>query len=298
LAFRGREASGREFDLVSDGSWKGTIDEFDHWEEPTFDDSTWPDVSVRGRMGDPPWGLELTQNIAEPTEPRRPLSIDLASPYLECFSETPDLVYDVKPEQARRIGWYRFKAPPGLREITLPTNAQAQVWVDGLPAEVLKVKAIAAVRPQGVSQVAIRLEMEPGAYAGAAFSVPIGLVFEGGTIQPGPWSDYALPTFSGIGVYQQKMAFTARELDYQTILDLGEVLVAAEVLVNGKSAGVRLARPFRFQLTDLIRAGQNTIEVRVANTIAPHYTTIPSLNTGPTSSGLLGPVKLYFRANQ
>jgi len=70
------------------------------------------------------------------------------------------------------------------------------------------------------------------------------------------------------------------------------VLVAAELLVNGESAGVRVARPFKFELTDLLRKGANMIEVRVANTIAPHYTTIPSTHLGPTESGLMGPVRI------
>ena len=77
------------------------------------------------------------------------------------------------------------------------------------------------------------------------------------------------------------------------MLDLGQVLVAAEVLVNGESAGVRIARPFTFDLTGRLKPGENTLEVRVANTIAPHYDTIPSDAQGPVDSGLIGPVALY-----
>jgi len=82
------------------------------------------------------------------------------------------------------------------------------------------------------------------------------------------------------------------EPDGKTWFDLGQVLVAAEVLVNGVNAGVRVARPFKFDISELIHDGANTIEVRVANTIAPHYTTIPAQNLGPTDSGLIGPVRL------
>lgn len=103
----------------------------------------------------------------------------------------------------------------------------------------------------------------------------------------------ALPTYSGLGVYTQTLTLSAADLSAPLTLDLGQVLVAAEVFVNGKSAGVRLARPFTFDLFGLLRAGDNTLEVRVANTIAPHYTTIPSLAQGPTESGLIGPVSLY-----
>ena len=87
------------------------------------------------------------------------------------------------------------------------------------------------------------------------------------------------------------------DLNGRLTLDLGQVLVAAEVLVNGESVGVRLARPFSFDLTDKIREGENTLSVRIANTIAPHYQTIPAQNLGPVESGLIGPVRLTRSSN-
>ena len=41
---------------------------------------------------------------------------------------------------------------------------------------------------------------EDGEYAGAVFENPIKLMVEGGTIQTGLWNDFALSTYSGIGV--------------------------------------------------------------------------------------------------
>jgi len=292
LALRTRDAGGREMDLVSDGAWKGATDEVDRWEAPDFNDSAWPGVTVCGRMGDPPWGREVIDNVGAVTEPRRPLSIHLDSPYLECFDEVADVVYDVKWSEDPRVGWYRFDVPPGLKELDLRTKANARVWVDGVEAEVREWVAQIASVPAGVAKVAVRVEMKPGAYAGAAFPLPIGLTLAGGKIQTGLWSEYALPTYSGIGVYSQRLSFSAAELERRVRLDLGQVLVAAEVRVNGRTAGVRLARPFEFDLKDLLQEGVNSIEVRVANTIAPHYTTIPAMNLGPTDSGLIGPVSL------
>ena len=292
LAMKMRYADEREIGFVTDGSWKGTNEDLDNWEQPGFDDAHWPPVTVAGKMGDAPWGMEVVKNLGLVTEPKRPLSIDLDSPYLVCFEEVPDIAYDIKPKENQRIGWYRFDAPPGLSVLTLNTTAQAQVWVNGSEAKVRHGKAHIATAPAGVSKVAIRLKMNPGAYAGAAFSKPIGLTLKGGKMKPGLWADYALPTYSGIGVYSQTITMSADELKKRTWLDLGQVLVAAEVLVNGKSAGTRLARPFKYELTKFLQEGGNTIEVRVANTIAPHYTTVPAMNLGPTDSGLLGPVIL------
>ena len=292
-ALKMRFADGSEAGFVTDGSWKGADEGVDGWELPGFDDSGWAAAAVRGVMGDAPWGLEVVNNVGVVTEPKRPLSVELKSPYLVCFEEGPPVTCDVKPEDAPRIGWYRFQAPPGLKALVLPANAEAKVWVNGTAAEVGEGRAVVTLPPRDVSTVAVRLEMQPGAYAGAAFEKPLGLKLEGGVIRPGLWSDYALPTYGGIGVYTQVITLDGAAAGKRTWLDLGHVLVAAEVFVNGEPAGVRVAQPFKFDVTGLLRDGENTIEVRVANTIAPHYTTIPAQNLGPTDSGLVGPVSLY-----
>jgi len=289
-------ADGTSVDIVSDHGWKRSVREVAGWETIDFDDSTWKPVEVFGPVGIKPWGTAPVDNLGAARAPRRQLAVNMPSPYLTCFDEVPDIEYDVKPPQQRWFGWYRFLAPPGLCALNLHTTAPARVWVDGKPVVVARGVARIARVPVHVSRVAIRLEMQPGAYGGAAFPVPIALELDGGMIEPGPWSDYAVPTYAGIGVYRQTVKMTAEESTRPTELDLGAVLVAAEVLVNGKSAGVRLARPFTFDLTGMAHAGDNTLEVRVANTIAPHYTvTNQSHDLGPTESGLLGPVVLRQR---
>jgi hypothetical protein len=284
--------NGTESGMVTDGTWKGSMEDATGWESPGFDDRTWALATVAGTMGDKPWGSQVVENVDFVTEPDRPLSIKLSSPYLTCFDEVPDIVYDVKPQDAARVGWYRFDAPPGLKSLSLPTEAEVEVWVNGTPAKVQNGVATVAEPPAHVSTVALRLKMKPGAYGGAAFTAPIGLKLEGGQIKPGLWSDFALPTYSGIGVYTQALMLDEADVGGHFTLDLGQVLVAAEVFVNGESVGVRLARPFSFDLTDKVRKGENTISVHVANTIAPHYQTIPAQNLGPVESGLIGPVRL------
>ena len=85
-------------------------------------------------------------------------------------------------------------------------------------------------------------------------------------------------------------------------LNLGEVCYVAEVLVNGKTVGKRIWMPYIFTITDYLRPGENTIEVRVKvsdyNAKArqgregnPNYETLA--NGGRIANGLLGPVQIF-----
>ena len=76
------------------------------------------------------------------------------------------------------------------------------------------------------------------------------------------------------------------------MIDLGEVVSSAELLINGKSAGVRVSPPWTFDVTPFARSGENKIEVLIYNTIANNYTTVPTMYLGSIKSGLIGPVKL------
>lgn len=292
-ALQGTLPDGTSIHLLSDGSWRCSERESTDWQTPDFDDSDWGAVRVLGPMGIEPYGTEPLDNVGAVTEPRRRLAIELPSPYLTCFEEVPEVIYDVFAPTTTPVGWYRFEAPPGLHRLRLGTDAAARVWVDGREVAVRDGIAEVAEPPRGKSCVAIQMPLRRGAYGGAAFPDPIGVELRDGTIQQGRWSDFALETYAGIGVYRQTVTLTEEEARRTTELDLGEVLASAELLVNGHVAGVRLASPFRFDITRWIRAGDNQLEVRVANTLAPHYLeTNQAHDLGPTDSGLLGPVTL------
>jgi hypothetical protein len=71
----------------------------------------------------------------------------------------------------------------------------------------------------------------------------------------------------------------------QMILDLGKVHDMAEVWINGKSAGKRLWKPYRYDLASLVKEGTNTLRIRVGNQVDNYF-------ANPVASGLLGPVKI------
>jgi len=57
-----------------------------------------------------------------------------------------------------------------------------------------------------------------------------------------------------------------------------------------------MAKPFCFDITQLVKEGENQIQVKVVNTLANHMSTYPTnyVYEGQTVSGLLGPVKIQF----
>lgn len=50
-------------------------------------------------------------------------------------------------------------------------------------------------------------------------------------------------------------------------LDLGNVYETAEVFVNDQSAGVRICKPYRFDLSGLLKKGNNKLRIEVTNTL-------------------------------
>ncbi len=124
------------------------------------------------------------------------------------------------------------------------------------------------------------------------------------------WTESADPGvkyFSGMATYTKSVQASAAWLKpgAEIWLDLGDVKDIAEVAVNGKPVAAAWRTPFRVNLTGALKAGANTIEVKVANVWvnriigdqqpgAQKITTVQSYRADSPllPSGLLGPVKL------
>ena len=84
-------------------------------------------------------------------------------------------------------------------------------------------------------------------------------------------------------------------------LDLGRVRGTAEVIINGTPTGIRLWRPYKFDVTGSLKPGSNSISVRIFNTLGPHYATgMPTrfINEEQVESGLFGPTRLCFEGSR
>nr|MCU0247922.1 hypothetical protein [Bryobacter sp.] len=80
--------------------------------------------------------------------------------------------------------------------------------------------------------------------------------------------DPATRHFSGTGIYRGSFAWAGAPGLVR--LDLGVVGCVAEVLINGKPAGTRILRPYRFDVSKLLVRGRNRIEIRVTNLLIHH----------------------------
>jgi hypothetical protein len=214
---------------------------------------------------------------------------------------TPGLLpFDTRPGAAHPAGWYRFVAPPGLRAMTIIARGKVQAWADGASVPVVSgrervdgARELRAALPQVAVRpvvVALRIEQERGAYAGAALPEPIRLDCAPGEIELGDWSgNDGLSNYSGGAWYRKRVDLPRSG---KVTLDLGKVASSAEIHVNGVRVGTRLAPPWRLDISKWTKVGENQIEVLVYSALANHYGTIPTRYRGSPVSGLLGPVTL------
>jgi len=122
--------------------------------------------------------------------------------------------------------------------------------------------------------------------------------------------------FAGTAIYHGQFRLSKSPRG-DVSLDLGQVDDVASVIVNGKTAGIVYETPFRVEVTGLVHAGENEIEIKVANraenAIAPviaawkgpgkwpgyffvnrSYKTYAPDDAEVHPSGLLGPVRLQL----
>ena len=108
--------------------------------------------------------------------------------------------------------------------------------------------------------------------------------------------------FAGDVVYRTR--FTVEELPARPVLNLGRVAGIAEVALNGRPCGVRWCGRRLYDLTGLLHAGENTLEVKVTTTLGNYMRTLTDNPTAQKwtagrktqpeqSMGLIGPVTLY-----
>jgi hypothetical protein len=128
------------------------------------------------------------------------------------------------------------------------------------------------------------------------------------------WSksaDEQIKYYSGTAVYSSTFNVDAIPEEGEVYMNLGNVSVMAEVKLNGKDVGGVWMAPYRLNVAGLLKQGENTLEIEVANLwrnrmirdkMLPEserytWTVVDDIKEGeaPHSSGLLGPLTIEIQ---
>ena len=296
----------------TDSTWLSARDEAKGWQDIAFNDSGWVKAGKISSFPESLWAKhpigppKLDETDAGSSQPQfKPSEL-----VMRWYNKDDVLKFDTRPGEKQPIGWYRFVSPPGLKGLTITARGRVTVWIDGKEVRAkignaehagdasehaLTYRAEIEKPSAGPVHVALRIEQARGCYGGATLPEPILLDCGIGQISPGDWATIdGLASYSGGAWYRKTCALTQEQAAGRVTIDLGSVAASAEVRVNGKLAGVKVSPPWSVDVTGLVRSGANKIEVLVYNTLANHYSTVPTMYRGSPVSGLLGPVRVTF----
>lgn len=108
------------------------------------------------------------------------------------------------------------------------------------------------------------------------------------------------PQFSGFVRYKSRFTLPGPG---RLLLEITDAAEGVEVFINGQSAGIQIVPVYRYDLTDLVKAGENELVIEVATTLERQW--YESVKDDPLvkqrgiippacGSGITGEVHLYF----
>jgi hypothetical protein len=106
------------------------------------------------------------------------------------------------------------------------------------------------------------------------------------SLQPAPWTSQGYPFYAGRAVYRRRVEVPSDFSGKRLFLEPEMSDDVLEVLVNRKPAGVRLWEPYQIEISSLMGAGENILELRLANTL------VNLLEGVPRPSGVKGPPRI------
>jgi hypothetical protein len=224
------------------------------------------------------------------------------------------VAFELGPLESRVVAF----AANGRSPVTSDTDLDLETAREGWQARVFENRSYYIQRPRGREEIIVSGIPEP------AVVVPRWrLQFEDSSIAPvsldelKPWTEIpGARFFSGRGVYEAEFPFATKlPADVGVVLDLGGVRETAEVWINDAAAGAAWMRPYRFDITRLVRLGSNRLRIAVTNLLINRVLGMGPIDYSavyerygrrfppgeewekvrePFPAGLLGPVWLVF----
>ncbi|MDO4551694.1 MAG: glycosyl hydrolase [Planctomycetia bacterium] len=304
--------------VVTDKSWKssGNQKEPSPWTSIKFDDSQWNPAKEISHFTDSLWAKHpsgpptFLPTFQDPSETALNLNADIhetTGSLAMRWNEQENVLKGLKPGIFKydilggktTTGIYEFQVAPGttglefsLRDGILPTKC----ILDGQEIPVTKTPLLFPSVAESGGTVLLEIPQKPGLYAGEMIPEPISFITKTGKTKLGDWTQTpGLECYSGGIIFRKKINVDKDFLTQKMTpiyLKADGINSSAEVRINGATAGIRIKSPWRWEITGLLKEGENTVEIEVYNTLSPHFLTIPTRFRGKTTSGILGNVRI------
>jgi len=203
------------------------------------------------------------------------------------------LPFDVQKASAASAGmrWYRTEVPPGVTAVAPPA-------LEG-PYRLMLNEV--ELKPSGGAPIDIRQMLRPDknvlvivARKEDRLSTPVEFVSGATPFALQAWTKTPLANFSGTAIYEKSFTLPEAYRGKKLVLDLGRVSSVAEVEVNGRQAGTLVWSPYKLDIAEFVRPGENHLKIRLTNTEANARAVGPShrIMANIDVCGLEGPVEV------
>ncbi len=161
--------------------------------------------------------------------------------------------------------WYRIEVPPGCVAIVPPVfHGSYRMLLNGhevLASGNQPIDLRQGLRGEKNSLVIVARTDDP-------LTSPVQFVTGATPFSLKPWTQTGLANFSGTAIYTKTFTAPEKFRNKRILLDLGRVSSVADVFVNGQHAGTLVWRPYRLDISKMIKPGSNEIKVLITNTEA------------------------------
>jgi hypothetical protein len=103
------------------------------------------------------------------------------------------------------------------------------------------------------------------------------------------WEDLGTPSYAGPATYRKQFTAAAAPAGKRVFLEIGDVRDYARVKLNGKELEAHAWQPYRWEVTSVLKAGSNELEIQVNATVAgrggPGGPPPAPAGTPPTAAG-------------
>jgi hypothetical protein len=213
----------------------------------------------------------------------------------------PDVVLDLPtcPVVTEPVTqWFEWTIPPGARSMRVPLapDVHAEISVEGTEYAMSSDGSVdLGSTPAPARHATLRVVSRH--LGGGVFTSPVTYQFGPGVFATGSWLSQGLRSYSGAVQLTQRFAFDQAPPPRNAVLDLGHVRGSVEARLNGELLGQRFISPYRFELGQSLRAGENELQLIITNTLANYLSTwSPTRGWSPDQleAGVFGPVAIQF----